>query len=690
MGFWGSYIKPLITQRSERGRGNTTTTQTVDIGRFDKKKPLLYSLRMTPQLRFDIEMEDWRVALYEARNPTLPQRAALYEMYESTRIDDAVKHEIRLATVDVQSAPFRILNKNGKEQADLQKLFKKSWFQNYLKLALECEFFGHTVIDFEPKPTASGEVDSVRVLPREHVRPQMGEVLAWSRDTKGIAFEDLNKAGFRLFPLGDVNDLGLMETGSQLVIRKGYANKDWSTKNEKFGMPYVALMVSTDNENELQRREQMLAGMGANNYGIFRKDDDEIHFIEPKDTANGHKTYEDFINQQNSRLALLFNGQTGASNEKSFVGSAEVHERTMGKFTLSRLRAIQNDVNDKLFPFLTKYYPTYQLDGSELNFTELDEKKPLPVEKPKDTEGSPNPPAPPKPPSPKPKGGSTLTKQLSDLYTPSGSGATVCCDLHAADAPRLTKLSTSLNDIFEKTVLAVFQKKIKAGQLDKSLWDYNVKELTSGLNIGFGSEYTADKTQPDFVKNLTKNVGVAMAFKNWHNMNDMAAALVDESGEPRTFEQFREVALGLDAQYNQSWLLSEFQLATRSATMAVEWERLKETADLLPNLRYVTVGDKRVREAHKKMDGIVVPMNDPYWDLFYPPNGWGCRCTIEPTDDDAKEPDYTPDETQVPKVFRQNVGKTGEVFSEDHPYFDLKPSDKKTILGQIKKWENGE
>ncbi|MBL7813829.1 MAG: hypothetical protein JNL70_02400 [Saprospiraceae bacterium] len=675
MGFYSKYIKPIITQRTAQGRGNRqATTSIADIGKFDKKKPLLYSLRMTHQLRFDLEMNDWRNAIYSARNPSLPQRAALYELYESTRIDDAVKHEIRLATIDIQSAPFRI-TRNGKEDKELKKLFEKAWFQNYLKLALETEFFGYTVLDFTPKPNATGEVESLQILPRQHVRPERGEVLAWSNDPKGIPFDELNKAGFRLLPLGDVQDLGLMESGSQMVIRKGYANKDWSTKNEKFGMPYVALMVSTDNETELERREAMLSGMGANNYGIFRKDDDEIHFIEPKDTANGHKTYEDYINLQNNRIALLFNGQTGASNEKSFVGSAEVHERTMGKFTLSRLRYMQNDINDRLFPFLTRYY-MYKLDGAKLEFTELDEKKPTPIAKP-NTEGGNN------PDDPKSKGGTTLTKKLSDLYAPSGSGA--CCDLHP---PKLTTLSTNLNDIFEKTVKAVFDKKIKAGQLSKDIWQYNVDELFKGLNNGFGSEYSTSKPDSRLVKNLTQNVGVAMAFKNWHNVNDMVAALVDETtGEPRSFEQFKEIALTIDAKYNKDWLASEYQLAQRSATMAVEWERLQETADLLPNLRYVTVGDERVREAHKKLDGLVLPINDDFWHLFYPPNGWGCRCTVEPTDDDPKERSYTPDEKEVPPAFRMNVGKSGEVFGSEHPYFDLKPSDKKTIQEQLKKWE---
>jgi len=120
MSFYSRYIKPLVTQRSTQGRGNTQTTPTADIGKFDKKKPLLYSLRLTPQLRFDLEMEDWRTVIYSARNLSMPLRAGLYELYESTRIDDAIKHEIRLATIDIQSAPFRIM-KNGKEDKTLKK-----------------------------------------------------------------------------------------------------------------------------------------------------------------------------------------------------------------------------------------------------------------------------------------------------------------------------------------------------------------------------------------------------------------------------------------------------------------------------------------------------------------------------------------------------------------------------------------
>jgi len=70
-----------------------------------------------------------------------------------------------------------------------------------------------------------------------------------------------------------------------------------------------------------------------------------------------------------------------------------------------------------------------------------------------------------------------------------------------------------------------------------------------------------------------------------------------------------------------------------------------------PMWQYSTVGDGRVRPAHREMDGKVYPADDPVWDTWYPPNGFRCRCTVLPlSSDDAREaggvsepPTVTPD-----------------------------------------------
>ena len=62
----------------------------------------------------------------------------------------------------------------------------------------------------------------------------------------------------------------------------------------------------------------------------------------------------------------------------------------------------------------------------------------------------------------------------------------------------------------------------------------------------------------------------------------------------------------------------------RTAYMAGRWEKLKT----FPYLRYQHNTQKNPREDHKAWDGKIIPTNDPWWQTHYPPNGWGCRCSV--------------------------------------------------------------
>jgi SPP1 gp7 family putative phage head morphogenesis protein len=46
--------------------------------------------------------------------------------------------------------------------------------------------------------------------------------------------------------------------------------------------------------------------------------------------------------------------------------------------------------------------------------------------------------------------------------------------------------------------------------------------------------------------------------------------------------------------------------------------------------KYVTTGDDRVRPMHAALEGVTLPKGDPFWQRFYPPNGWNCRCQAIP------------------------------------------------------------
>lgn len=73
-----------------------------------------------------------------------------------------------------------------------------------------------------------------------------------------------------------------------------------------------------------------------------------------------------------------------------------------------------------------------------------------------------------------------------------------------------------------------------------------------------------------------------------------------------------------------------FQAVLRTAYGYGRYERAKRTE--APFLIYRTMQDARVRDSHRKINGLTLPLNDPAWQTFYPPNGHGCRCIVIPAD----------------------------------------------------------
>ncbi len=57
-------------------------------------------------------------------------------------------------------------------------------------------------------------------------------------------------------------------------------------------------------------------------------------------------------------------------------------------------------------------------------------------------------------------------------------------------------------------------------------------------------------------------------------------------------------------------------------------DKMLKSVDRRPYWRYCTRLDGRVRPAHAAMEGLVYRFDDGFWDSFYPPNGWLCRCYV--------------------------------------------------------------
>jgi len=66
----------------------------------------------------------------------------------------------------------------------------------------------------------------------------------------------------------------------------------------------------------------------------------------------------------------------------------------------------------------------------------------------------------------------------------------------------------------------------------------------------------------------------------------------------------------------------------RTSHMAGKWQQFQRAKTNRPFLQYLTVGDQRVRPDHQSWNSTVLPVDDSWWSSHFPPNGWGCRCTV--------------------------------------------------------------
>lgn len=105
--------------------------------------------------------------------------------------------------------------------------------------------------------------------------------------------------------------------------------------------------------------------------------------------------------------------------------------------------------------------------------------------------------------------------------------------------------------------------------------------------------------------------------------------------EGKTKEQFREEMGHFleDHGYKglNSWKSDNiFRTNMQTAFNAGHYKSMRDETvmRMRPYWQYQTAGDEQVRETHAVMEGRVYRADDPVWDIWYPPNGFRCRCMV--------------------------------------------------------------
>jgi SPP1 gp7 family putative phage head morphogenesis protein len=180
-----------------------------------------------------------------------------------------------------------------------------------------------------------------------------------------------------------------------------------------------------------------------------------------------------------------------------------------------------------------------------------------------------------------------------------------------------------------------------------------------------------DLTEPQWtallrgIAGLTRHVADEQRAMMTALVGDALLTAIEEGSTLLEFQD-RIVALFKEELPGTSPALAQLETVFRTNTMQAyqvgRYQQMVAMASVRPYWQYHAIPDSRVRPTHLAQNGKVYRADHPFWQRWYPPNGFHCRCTVVAlAASELEEFGLTPETADAPDApdegFRQNVGE---------------------------------
>ena len=330
-----------------------------DIARFAHSKQ---GLRLTAELLRNTDsltkkdIKDWRTAWQVAINVDNPHREMLYDIYQDCLADLHLTGAIGQRKGMTMKENFRLMGHDGKENEEATKLLRAEWFNDFLDLALDCRYWGHSLIQLGDvvRDEAGMRFDGVTLVPRKHVIPERGVVLRRQGDDykDGIPYRDGDFADWCV-EVGKPDDLGLLLKCAPSCISKKNMLGFWDMFGEIFGAPMRVAKATTVDDKERRKIEDALENMGAAFWGLF-PDGTDIQIVESS-RGDAYNVYDKRIDRCNSELSKGILNQTMTIDDGSSKSQSETHLEVFENVVKADKQMLFYIINGRLLPLMQKH-----------------------------------------------------------------------------------------------------------------------------------------------------------------------------------------------------------------------------------------------------------------------------------------------------------------------------------------------
>ena len=670
--------------------------------RNERKNLVVNTIVIKPNNRNVLDVGQWRAALKQADRG---KRAKLYDLYDDILLDPVLGSAMEKRIMAITNAELVFKTKNEQSIPELDDLIDSPAFEYLLKEVMTSIFYGKSVIELD----FSNGFEAYSI-PRQHINTANGVITVNPGDTNGIPYTNDDF----LLDVGRNDNLGLLLRAAPLAIYKRGGFGDWSQFVELFGMPRRIGKYNSYDQESRKVLEEALEAAGSASWMVVPKETD-VETQETSATQGSSSIYNEFRQACNEEILITILGQTMTTQNGSSRSQSETHKEVEESINKSDRRFVQRVLNTLLLPRLAKR--GYPVEGGYFYFPEAGESLSLKDQLDMDvklvnelgvaldedyfyeTYGRPK----PKNSAAKSPGNTSEQREqtwfdrLASFFVGAPEEGAIryqatcsgCNGTHHFDlADNLPEFDT--DKLLERIAAG------NASYFDPELFNYTSGALLNALRAGFLAknfdfEYGFE---PDALK-------TAMEINLFHFSAAKTLTEVQKLNElwrqSTSFNDFKAKAESVTQVFNQNWLRTEYDTAYHVAENSATFYRMKAQANIFPFWEYRTIGDEKVREEHRALNGIVLPQNDKRWNKIYPPNGWNCRCYVVPrmahevdkskinkgeatVDDYIRSPEWIKNEAQG---FGVNRALTGEVFRANQMYIKKFPNKAAKLLGNL-------
>nr|DAY55005.1 MAG TPA: portal [Caudoviricetes sp.] len=321
-----------------------------------KNRNVLVELNQQTDSLTKKDIATWRRAWQAAIDYEQPNRCSLYDVYTDAMIDLHLTGCIAQRKGKTLQKPFILMGKNGKEDDKARAMFEREWFIDFVSLALDSPYWGHSLIQFNDIVDEGGvtSFSGVELVPRKHVVPEYGVITREAGDDwkTGISYRDGDIAAWCI-EVGHPRDLGLLLKCAPQSLSKKNMLAYWDTFGEIFGMPMRIGKTISQDPKDIARIEKMLDEMGAASWGLFPEGTD----IEIKESTRGdaYNVYDKRIDRCNSEISKGILGQTMTIDNGSSLSQSETHLEVFENICRADATMIKYLINDRLIPLMIRH-----------------------------------------------------------------------------------------------------------------------------------------------------------------------------------------------------------------------------------------------------------------------------------------------------------------------------------------------